>query len=238
MKNRIILLSTLVLIVSSCKLNNNIIGKYASQKSANAFQFRSDSTFFYEHKVFHIYQYSEGIWKEKSKGLAILKSDIKTTTIPLIVRSHRDRKNNSNEIKIALNIQGGGSLADYNCAIYLNDILYATKRCDSINLITLDVPVNNIYFRLIKQPLISFTNVVAQPLFTTRYMFKASKGNEVDIDINLKESLFFYKSFNGDTVKIRNKAIKIFDHYHKKWEKIPKVQNNSNIFSHFYDTLK
>lgn len=94
-------------------------------------------------------------------------------------------------------------------------------------------PISSIYFRFIKEPLISATNIIAQPLFTTRYNFKDSKGNHVDVDINLKESLFFYKSFNGDTVKIRNNAIKVFNPYRKEWEKIPIVKDDVTIFSRF-----
>jgi hypothetical protein len=236
MRKKHLIFVLIILISSSCK-TKNIIGKYALQNGSNSFEFKPDSTYYYECRRLHVYQYSEGTWARPSTNVLKLNSYINTTVIPLSVKNDFD-KSPSNKIKITFDIGTGKLLSDYKCAIYINDLLYLSQRCDSLSLITMQQPINSLSFRIIKDPLISFTNVIPQPLFTTKYSPKNPTGNKMSINIKFKDLLFYYKPFNGDTLTLNRNAINLYNHYYKKWEKIPKIQDNKNVFSNFSDMIK
>ena len=143
-----------------------------------------------------------------------------------------------NMLSLDLKIDPNKSLSDYKCGVYVNDSLYLVKRCDSISSLAINVPINNIYFHFTKEPALTTTTAIAPPVFTDKYVTKTSRGNKLEIEVNFNDSYFYYKSFNGDTVKIKGRNIEIYDAYRKKWEKVLKVSETTNIFSHFNDQMQ
>lgn len=232
------LLFGIIFLCSGCSIN--VVGKYSSNKSSSSFQFKRDSTFMYEYRAYHLYQYSVGKWERIKRNMITLTSDIKDITIPLSIKEidHIDDTSN-NIISIDLDIKNSRSLADYMCEVYVNDELYCIRRCDSITSIPVTVPIKTCYFHFTKEPEIALTTAVAPPLFTNKYRSNDSiTGNKLTIAIDFNNSYFFYKAFNEDTIRVKKHGIRIFNPNLKKWEKISKVSDESNIFSRFNNTLQ
>lgn len=224
------------LLLSSCSINTGIIGKFSSSKGSNI-ELKNDSTFIYEHRAFHLYQYSVGKWEMLNKSLIALTSEIKSTVVPITVKNIGNQ-GSVNMLSLDLKIDPNKSLSDYKCGVYVNDSLYLVKRCDSISSLAINVPINNIYFHFTKEPALTTTTAITPPVFTDKYVTKNSRGNKLEIEVNFNDSFFYYKSFNGDTVKIKGRNIEIYDAYRKKWEKVLKVSETTNIFSHFNDQMQ
>jgi hypothetical protein len=168
-----------------------------------------------------------------------LTSDITSTSIPLSIKKiDVNNKDSNNIISLDLNIENRDSLSDYMCGVYINEALYCIKRCDSVSIIPINIPIKNIYFHFTKEPQLSWTTAIAPPLFTRMYSPEATKGNMLKIEVDFKEAFFYYKSFNEDTIKVKGKNIKMFNVFCNRWDKILKVSDEANIFSGFSDTLK
>ena len=124
------------------------------------------------------------------------------------------------------------------CGIYINDVLYNFKRCDSLSFIPIKIPIKSIYFHFTKEPELSITTAISLPVFTNKYRPEAIEGNQLKIAVDFNDSYFYYKSFNKDTIKVKGNSIKMFNVTNRRWEKILKVSDEANIFSGFSDTLK
>lgn len=224
------------LLVSGCSINMGVIGRYSSSKGPNNIELRNDSTFIYEYRAFHLYQYSIGKWKMLKRNLVTLTSEVKSTVVPITVKNVGNQLV-SNILLIDLKINPNKNLSYYKCGIYINDSLYIVKRCDSIASLAINVPINNIYFHFTKEPVLTTTTAIAPPVFTIKYFTKISRGNKLAIEVHFDDSYFYYKSFNGDTVRINGHHIKMYNIYNNKWEKVRKVSDGANIFSHFSNKM-
>ena len=219
------------LVLSSCSINSGITGKFISKKGSNM-ELKNDSSFIYEYRAFHLYQYSSGKWKMVNKNLISLTSEIKSTVVPITVTNIGDQ-GVVNMLSLDLKIDTNKILADYKCGVYVNDSLVLVKRCDSISSLEINVPIDNIYFKFIKEPALTTTTYIAPPIITDKYVTKTPKGNKLKIAINFNDSYFYYKSFDGDIVKRKGLNIKMYNAYYKRWKKLLRVSNKTNIFSHF-----
>lgn len=221
--------------MGSCSIKTSVVGKFSSPKGSNI-QFKSDSTFIFEYRAFHLYQYSLGKWKMLNKNLISLTSDIESTVVPLKVKNTANRKA-INLLSIDLKIQPSKSLSDYRCGVYVNGLLQFTKRCDSISSLVINVPIDTIYFHFTREPAIMTTTAIAPPIFTRKYVTENSKGNEMEIEVDFDDSYFYYRSFDTDTVKTNGHNLKMYDPYRKNWDKLLRVSPSTNLFSRFNDRI-
>ncbi|PWG82122.1 hypothetical protein [Pararcticibacter amylolyticus] len=227
----------LVLLLSNCSIKKNIIGKYYSGIHSVGIQLKEDSTFVYEHRNLHLYQYSKGKWRHEKNNQISLESNIKSTLIPLNVQN-QNITNAKNELSIDLKIADGGKTSDYQCGIYIDNKLYTIKRCDSLSSVFINVPMNNFYFHFARDPQPDTTSYISQPVFTEKYQLMINQNNKARIDITLPDTYFYYKSFNGVVAKATGKSLRIFNFISNKKETIPKVSDEANIFSAFFNTLE
>jgi hypothetical protein len=235
---RIYIFLGLAFLFGSCSVNKDIIGKYSSNKHSNRFEFKKDSTFAYEYLSFHLLKYSEGKWMNLTKNKIVITSDIKSTIIPLTVEElESNNLKSKNALSLHINIEDGKNLSEYMCGIYINDVFYNTLRCDSVSYLPISIPIDSCYFYITKEP-DNLTTAVSPPVYTSKYYTKAEESNNLNITIDFNESFFYYQSFNESVVKIKKKSIQFYDTNTKKWVKVPKVSDESNIFSSFRNTRK
>ncbi|WP_155977967.1 hypothetical protein [Pedobacter glucosidilyticus] len=224
----------LLLLLCGCSLKKGVSGKY--YKSPNAFQFYSDSTFRYEYKESHLYKYSTGNWKQIDKGLISLNSTKKFGDIPLEVHYlDKDKESDRNEISIKIDLKGRGSLSDYICRIMLNDKIYTERRCDSLAYFYIKEPIKSLYLQIINEPVIAVTTYVPFPLITEIIYPKNTIGNNINLTLMLDASNFYYKCFDNDILEVKRKSVKIYNPDRKKWEEMPRVSNQTQIFSRFLE---
>jgi hypothetical protein len=221
------------LLLTSCSVKQDVVGKYMSKNNPNYLQLRKDGMFIYEYRALHFYQQSIGQWTKDNSSFITLNSPIRSTVIPITVM---DRSNTtSNTVTIKLTINDSKALADYKCRLYINDAIYCTKRCDSLSLIPVNLPIENMYFMFIKEPQELTNTYLSLPLTTEKYSTKPTKGNAFEVNVVFSDIYFYYKAFNNDTLRIKNNGIQLFNSNKGKWEKLLKVSNTTNLFSRYND---
>lgn len=229
----LIIITGISLFFTSCSINQEVAGKYMAANNPNYLQLKKGGTFIYEYRAMHLYQHSIGKWEKRKDNQIVLNTPIKSTVIPInVVQQSTGMGNN---ISINLKISDSKSLSDYKCRVYINDVAYCTKRCDSLNSITVNSPISNMYFMIIKEPQEITNTYVSLPLTTNKYSPKLKIGNKLEVKIDVNDNYFYYKSFNNDTLIVKHNAIKMFNGNKGKWEKLSKVPESTNIFSRYKD---
>lgn len=223
-----------IFIFIGCSIKGDITGKYSSK--SNFFQFKSNHTFIYEYGYLHLYEHSVGKWQTIGKRLILLNSDIKSTIIPINVSNSLSSRLENNIVSIDVDIKGNHALEDYKCQIFINDSDYFIKRCDSLAFIPVKSPIYSIYFKFFREPQQRFTNAIPLPLVTEKYFTESELGNNLAFKINFSDTYFYYKAFNNDTLKFQGNAIKMFNPYKGKWEKILRVSSSTYLFNRYNDT--
>lgn len=200
-----------------CTSKGNIVGKYMSKNNPNYIQLKKDSTFIYEYRYLHLYQQSIGKWKQGKRKTIILDSKYKDVSIPLKINNFDDIVD-KNIFHVKLKINDGESLDNYFCRVYINDTIYSLKRCDSLNFLTIEVPIKSIYFMFIKEPLIPKTTYIPLPLISNKFIPKEQTKNYSEIKIEFSDEYFYYKPFNNELLKIQENGLEIYNTNRRKWK--------------------
>ncbi|MGK6353559.1 hypothetical protein [Parapedobacter sp. DT-150] len=227
----------IALLFSCCSSQSNIVGKYMNSKFGSI-EFRPDSTYYYESGSHSLFVRSEGIWDSNDKGGVLIFSDIRSTYIPLEIEVQKMNSSLSySEIDVSVKLKSG-NLADYQCAIFVNDNLHLIKRCDSLALVKFSEPIRSIYFKILKTPQLSNTSAISPPLVTDVYRAEADLESKLKFKVYVDDSKFFYRSFDGYRIKLSRKNLYFFDLDNQRWKKLKKVSDHIDIFSSFGKTLR
>lgn len=221
-----------IIFFSSCSSNIVPYGKYASTKNPNSIQINKDGTFFYQYRGNHLFAYSKGLWGRSEARLINLNSEIKKAELVMTVQESVN-KGEQRILDISIKTPAGKKIENYECAIYINDSLYAIKNINSIQSIMVNESIKDIYFAFVKSPKTIDATAAHLPLLTNRYFPKSHERANLKVSIILDENLLFYKVFNNEKIKIGHNWIKIYNTQNKLWEKLPKVGMETNIFSKF-----
>lgn len=232
---RLFLSILISILFCGCSLKKNVAGKYRSKNGSTSIQLKQDSTFIYEHGMFHSYGQSTGIWRRPSKDSVFLESSIKSVIIPIQVVETAN--NDSNRLSIKLDIEGNHDLIDYKCEIYVNKLMLVKRRCDSLSSITIPLLVNTIYFRFLREPQIATTDYIPMPLSSSIYHLIVNNKRKIDVQIKFSDTYFYYQTFDHEKANIhRRKSIEIFELAHGKLKELLRVSNSSKLFSRYTDT--
>lgn len=216
----------------TCSVSKSVVGKYASNKTSDFIELKNDSSFFYENRSFHLYQYSSGKWSIKDGNEVVLTSEVKNTKLPLSVQVV-DNEGLFNFLSIKIGLNDGRTLADYRGEIFINDSLFSTKRADSIDHLTINFPIKSIYFRFFKEPDITNTTYIPLPLITEVFNAEKITGKRLLANVVINDKFFYYKSFNNEIAETGKDWIKLYNETNKRWNKVKKVPLKANIFSNF-----
>ena len=239
-----------MILICGCSANIKVIGKYTSKSNPDFFQFNADSTFYYRYYAHHVNEYSSGRWAKLKGKKILLNSLIQGIDIPLKINLGTDTINAGSSI--VLNFEKGLDLKNYKCAIFINDTFYSFKgaglmvstgltikefekevnladiyfrytRCDSLSLLRVNSPIRSIFFKIIKYE-INSSYLIRKPLQTEEY--HSSLGDQHTIlgaSISFNDSLFNYRIFNDEKIKIRSNGIFLFNENTNVWWYIPKL---------------
>lgn len=235
MKNLFYILLGIVFSINSCRSNKTVIGKYATKKYPDKFQFKKDSTFIYQFGAVELFMYATGNWKKINYNTIELSSKIKSVSIPwkTFVQNNMS-KDSESKLSIKLQIIGKLSLADYKCWIFLNDELFKIKRCDSLSNVSLSLSASIISLQFTREPIEeNETSYVAEPLRIDKIDIKPQAGKTVVIVATVIDSFFYYKPFDSEVIKLGHNSIKFYDSNRKRYERIPKIAEDANVFSRF-----
>lgn len=228
---KIIAIVLITLLLCCCTTSVKIVGKYASTATPNCFEFKDDSTYIYEFRKFHVYEYSTGSWCKIKNNRIEINSTIKNTIVPLKTSEQWNGNLNKSGLSIVLRQPTGMHLKDYKCEIYINDNFYDIKRCDSLSFVQLNTSLYSVYLKFFKDPVVVTSDIIYLPIITEKYKVKSNSVVNLVIEVSINDSLFSYKTFNNEVIKINNGGIKYY--YNRKWQQISKVSNDSKIFIGF-----
>jgi hypothetical protein len=208
----------------SCSRELIITGRYASKNSPYGFYLNQDSTFDYKFYQFHAYEYSSGKWQKKGNRTVILNSTHKDISIPLEVVESSELKN-GNVNKFSFEFRSNEIMAkDCECAIIINDTAKVIRRCDSLGLVEIKVPVQKLFVEVRKSPLLMTSlRFSLDPLITNSYSTTKEYGNFVKFRIIVNDSLFSYKVFDGRKLKVKAEGIYFYDDKGVKKHWIPRL---------------
>lgn len=216
---------SLAFILASCSNKFHFTGKYASKNSPYEISINIDSTFSYKFYQFHEYEYSKGRWFKKSKSL-ILSSSLKDITIPLVVKGESGLNSDSlNKFSFEY-VSTEIPAKDCECAIIINDTSKEIRRCDSVALIEIRVPVHKLYVEVRKSPLLMTSlRFSLDPLVTNTYTTRNEYGNFTRFKIMANDSLFSYRIFDSTKLKIRKGGLYYYNQKGNRKHWIPKLND-------------
>lgn len=188
-----------------------------NQTNPNNFDFYKNHTFKYEYHALGIYKYSSGRWTYKNKNSILLKSKIQSNIVPINIEY-----SNTDTLAICLDINlhiEGGKETDYTCEpFYRDQKLSSTNIKKGSYKLYLNYPLENLYFKIWKTPLFyNDTKPSPEPLNTEEISININMGNYIKIDINVNESLYYYRIFNDEELPIIGNYI-LFDDYQEGTE--------------------
>jgi len=214
------LFTVIIFFLFVCCRNIQLInGTYSGKQDSHVFVFSTDSTFKYEH---HAMWYSEsfGIWRNIGNSI-YLNSINQIDKLPIEYSKVANKTDSSSVININVNSQGKPQ-KDYVCLPIINgDIahfFYAMERGSYS--IESDVSIDSIYFNVTKQPFVlrgtgykmGYDDVKTETIYP-----HLSLGENIDITIDIIDSLFGYKVFKNEELKIKgsNLIYKVGDKSYK-----------------------
>ena len=215
----------LIVSLSSCSSGFLVTGEYSSRVNSNRFLLNKYSSFTYDYRFSHAYEYSTGSWIRFNKNKIRLNSWIKNTAVPLITQesdSGKDGVNIKSLLSVSVNIPNANN-ENYRCAIFINDTLFQERRCDSLSSIPINLPIKKIYFAIRKRPLIlTDLRLSVDPIVTTSFSPKFPTPNKLQIGIEFNDSLFSYRVFDNEILTVRKRGLRFYDPKRSEWQYIPK----------------
>lgn len=195
--------------LAGCTPGRPIAGTYASARSPYSFTLRPDSTYSYRYQFEFAHQYSSGTWRSTGSNTIALNSYISDRTLPLKVQEMPAGDSEmGNFFSVSTGVTGPGK-EHYRCMVFVNDTLYATVRCDTISHVSVGFPVKSIFFRVSADA--GMPSIFLDTLSTEKFRPANGMGNKDKIDIVYNDSLFNYRVFNNEEVKLSKKGLTFYD---------------------------
>jgi hypothetical protein len=203
------LFATNLLFLLGCSSSLELSGNYSSGKSPYLFALNKDFTFDYEYKFQFLYQHSHGIWSRVSKNKIVLNSSIQDRSLTLKTwQLDSDKLDISNLFLIKINMPDSDKKY-YQCIIYVNDIFYKEKPCDSVDSVSIVFPVKSIQLKLCADSRIP--GRFLDTLSTNKFTPQSGTSNRTRIDVTLIDSFFNYRVIKNETLKVTRNGIIFYD---------------------------
>ena len=233
-----------------CSRNTIVTGTYSAISNPDFLQLNADSTFYYKYAAYHLSESSSGRWQKVGSNRIVLNSEFQERYLPLKVSSAT--KSTDGVLELKMLFEAEMPLANYKCAIFLNDTLYQPTqnnflistgigiadfeklinlddlyqgyvRCDSLLLLKIPVMVQKLFFKVVKVPLeITTTSLIKYSLQTEKYVVPPTYGGQMEVVVSFKDFLFNYRMFRGEELRVKRDGISIFNVNKNQWWYIPK----------------
>lgn len=191
------------IVISSCSLKQDIAGRYSSKEAPYGFDINKDSTFSYRYYEYHTFINSSGRWVRKGNSL-LLNSSLKDKIV-YFKNVNVDSRTSSKNNYLTVNFDKSGVASkDCKCGIIIDSIMVRNIKCDSIKMLKIDSSINNLQLVIDKWQNDSGTNFPADYLETDVLTLDKKFGNDINVTINVIDSLFSYEIIENMSLKIKN----------------------------------
>lgn len=243
MKNYVLL--GILLGAIACVTQSKLGKEYSDNNSESTFLFSADSTFTYRQSFEHSKEYSKGKFQSKGSRI-VLNSDIQDR---ISVVSVRESKNDKEILSIILS--GHLSQAEYKCEIFINDTLYglssrkklistglahsqAEKEInpsdlyfryyngEGLNDLECPVKINSVMLKIVRNTSSNSTSIFPYAIYTNKYFTKENGLKRIEMKAPINDSLFSYKVFANESVKVCADAISLHSSTNNKWVQLIK----------------
>ena len=208
-----------VIFLNSCSSVKDISGTYKGDKSYITIQLNKDSTFFYRYKFEFEQKYAQGVWKKMRNNEIMLNGKIKSRVLPLMVQSTITNENDKGSLFVKMLHMPESERMLYYCSIFINDQYYVTRRCDSLSGISITIPANSFFLGISGSE--KLPGRFMDTLFTEKVFPKIAVA-DFKVEVAFKDSLFNYKVFDNEVLKVTNKSLKIC--INKDWQTLYKIK--------------
>ena len=220
--NKLFAILGVILIMFSCHSASHITGTYSKRNNPHKFVINADSTFNYFYIIAgDIDKYSSGKWRQIDKNTIGLNSDVQSNIIPLNVEIvPSDNKNSMINLKL---IVPGKDEKEYRAtpqyAIiedkwYISNSFFTPDRGSHSYEST--VSTNELFFKVSKEPR-TVERMGPRPykeyyvLETERKKITTNDGDIVNVTVTVPDSLFSYRIFNSEKIKVDGKKLMFMD---------------------------
>lgn len=83
---------------------------------------------------------------------------------------------------------------DYRCYLYLDNELYTSVRCDSLNLIDVNIEFTKLFVKIGYEPLLSNTTALSMPIISEVINFENNNVSPVEFSLFIEKRSFFIKA--------------------------------------------
>jgi hypothetical protein len=206
--NCIVIVCILTVLLNSCSNTQLINGTYIGKHCPHVFIFSADSTFKYEYRAMW-YSESSGTWR-KEGNFIYLNSSNQIDKIPIEYTKVTSNQDSVVIVNIGVNSQNKPP-KDYICWPFVNgNFVYFDPERGSYSFKS-EFFVDSLYFKVNKSPFVfrgtgykmGYDDVKTETIYP-----HLSIGENIDVTINIIDSLFGYKVFDNTKLKVkRNKII-------------------------------
>lgn len=180
----------------SCKTEKSIFGVYSGENFGRI-EVKRDSTFKLRGGYLDLKYFSDGTWRKTENNSVLLNSTITNTTAQLFLLKKAKEINKKKSLKFTPILVGDDSLMDYRCYLYLDSELYTSVRCDSLDLIDVNIEFTKLFVKIGYEPLLSNTTALSIPIVSEVINFENINVSQVEFSLFIEKEKFFYKSLNS-----------------------------------------
>ena len=187
----------------------HIPGKYRSKDGTYQLVLNDDSTFLFDYRFQFVYEYSSGLFKILDNKSIMLNSLIRNKLLPIRVKTANESQASADNIlRVRFNFPEN-EIKYYKCRVFINGVVFRDSYCDSLSVLAVDKAVNNFSFG------ISADERMPGRFFDTLYteVFTTSKSlqNNLSVEVVVKESLFNYRVFDNEIIKVSDRKLVILN---------------------------
>lgn len=207
--------------VSACANLKEISGEYSSRQIPYVFYLNKDSTFYYHYQFQFDSEYSFGKWRKIGKKAVILNSHYKKKSLQLI----SEHNNTVTEDHIIFNIVTPDFNRNYyECLIFVNGALWTRQKCDSTISVSIRKPIMDVFLGFTADRKIDplLATRALDTIYTEKLYPQDAPYDKYTLRIVYNDSLFNYKVFDDEVLKITKKGLIFYDPKRKTKQSIPK----------------
>lgn len=208
----LMILTLFLISIAGCRTNSFELGKYASKKSSNMFIFYPDSSFVYRYYGMG-YKRSNGKWSIVDNKFLLLNSEIQNNEQKLNV-DKKARIDDQFSIKLLVNKND----SDYRYRPIINgyknrkiDLLYSGctfNLPDTVKYIQFDIERFPKYF--------GAGGGALSPFLLRTDSLKVIPGESYEVSVSITDSLFKYRIFTNEKIKVKKNKIIFKDERRKE----------------------
>lgn len=210
-----------LVVLSACSNLKEISGEYSSRQIPYVFYLNKDSTYYYHYQFQFDSEYSFGKWRKIGKRAIMLNSQYEKKLLQL----KSEHNNTVTKDHIIFNIVTPDfNRKYYECLIFVNGALRTRQKCDSTISVSIRKPIEDVFLGFTADRAVDplLATRALDTVYTEKFYPQAALYDKYTLRIVYNDSLFNYKVFDNEVLKITRNGLIFYDPKRKTKQTIPK----------------